>query len=124
MEAKSKPSGKFHLFALIWGILITVLMLLAIGSKAVSTLIEDPSKLITDIAESFTEWYDPLAYFIVYLVGYIIIWGNKLWGALLIIMASLFYVLMGGFDGPPIFALPGFLVGILYLFDWYYGRKN
>lgn len=124
MEAKSITSAKIHLIALIWGILITGIMLLAIGSKAVSTLIEDPSKFIADVVESFTEWYDPLAYFVVYLLGYIIIWGNKLWGALLIIMASLFYVLMGGFDGPPIFAIPGFLVGILYLFDWYYSRKN
>jgi hypothetical protein len=124
MEEKDKRSGRIHLFALIWGILITFLMLLAVGPKAIGSLFEDPSTFFSDVVNSFTEWVNPLAYFIVYLVGYIIIWGNKLWGSLIIIMASLFYVLMGGFDGPPIFAIPGFLVGILYLFDWYYSRQR
>jgi hypothetical protein len=123
MADKNIRSRGIHLFAMIWGILITLLMLLAVAPKAVGSLLEDPSIFLADLVSSFTEWIDPLAYFIIYLAGYIIIWGNKLWGSMIIILGSLFYVLMGGFDGPPIFAIPGFLVGILYLFDWYYSRR-
>ena len=124
MKTKNKPMSKLHLISMIWGIIITSLMLLAIGSKLIIQIFKDFSEFLAETLDSFATWYDPTAYFITYLVGYAVIWWKPLWGSLIIIVASIFYVMMGGFDGPPIFAIPGFLVGALYLTNSLVERRN
>ena len=49
---------------------------------------------------------------------------KPLWGSIIIIAASIFYVTVAGVDGPPIFAVPGFLVSALYLINWFVVRRN
>ncbi len=99
-------------------------MLLAVGPKLIMTIIEDSSEFWTETLDSFSTCYDPTAYFFTYLIGYIIIWRKPLWGSVIIIVISIFYVIMGGLDGPPIFAVPGFLVGTFYLTYWFAKRRN
>jgi hypothetical protein len=99
-------------------------MLLAVGPKLVMAIFEDFPEFISEIKVSFSTWYDPFAYVITYLIGYAIVWWKPLWGSLIIILISIFYVIMGGLDGPPIFAIPGFLVGALVLTNWFLERKR
>jgi hypothetical protein len=124
MKTKSKPKSKLNLLSIIWGLIFTSFMLLAVGSKLIIQIIEDYSEFLTETLNSFATWYDPTAYFVTYLVGYALIWWKPLWGSIIIIISSLFYIMIGGMNGPPIFAAPGFLVGALYLTDWFIRRRN
>jgi hypothetical protein len=119
-----KTKSALQLIAMIWGIIFTLFILFAVVPKIVMTAMEDPSKLWAELGESFTTWFDPMAFSISYLFGYILIWWKPLWGAILIILVSIFYVVMGGFGGPPIFAVPGLMVGVLYLLSWYEKDKK
>ena len=65
-----------------------------------------------------------MAFFITYLIGYAIVWWKPLWGSIIIILLSIFYVIIAGIDGPPIFAIPALLVGVFYLIYWIVARKN
>lgn len=124
MKAKRKSRSKIYLLSLIWGIIYTSFILLAVGPKFIGSIIEDGSEFLTELQNSFATWFDPFAYFIVYVIGYAIIWWKPLWGSIIIILSSIFYVIMGGLNGPPIFAVPGFLVGAFYLIDWLLVRRN
>jgi len=41
------------------------------------------------------------------------VWWKSLWGSTTIIVVSIIYVIIGGFDGRAILAAPWFLVGAL-----------
>jgi hypothetical protein len=124
MKVKIKAKSKLHLLSIVWGLIFTSFMLLALGSKLITTIMEDYSEFLSETRDSFYTWYDPTAYFITYLVGYVFIWWKPLWGSIIIIIFSIFYIVMGGINGPPIFAVPGFLVGVLYLTNWFAERRN
>ncbi len=124
MKAKRKSKGKIQLLSIVWGLIFTSFMLLAVGSKMIIGIIEDGRQFLSEIPESFSTWDDPMAYFITYIIGYAVIWWKPLWGAIIIILGSIFYVIIAGISGPPIFAAPGFLVGALYLINWFVVRKN
>ena len=85
---------------------------------------EDSRKFFNELLGTFHSWQNPLLYFIIYIIGYCVIWWKPLWGSIIIITGSIFYVTMAGIDGPPIFAAPGFLVGVLYLINWFVVRRN
>jgi hypothetical protein len=107
-----------------WGLVYTSFLLLAVGLKLIITIFKNYAKFLTDIKDSFSTWDDPTAFFITYLVGYAIIWWKPFWGSIIIIAGSILYVVLAGIDGPPIFAAPGFLVGVLYLITGYVRRRN
>lgn len=123
MISKSKPKNKLHLITVIWGIIFTSFILLAVGSKILAGIFEDSSQYLNTLQESFTDPVAPTLYFFTYLAGYLIIWWRPLWGSIIIILMSIYYVTVAGFDGPPIFAAPGFLVGALYLADWFVKKR-
>ena len=124
MKTKSKSKSKLQIISTVWGLLFTSFMLLAVGSKLIITIIDNFSEFVAETQDSFSTWHNPTAYFITYLVGYAIIWWKPLWGSIIIIISSIFYIVIGGTDGPPIFAVPGFLVGALYLINWVVVRRN
>jgi hypothetical protein len=110
--------------SLIYGIIVTSLMLLALGSKILIKISEEGFEYLIEIPKAFVSWEDPTALFFTYIIGYVIVWWKPLWGSIIIILASIFYVIIAGFDGPPIFATPTFLVGLFYLLYWNIIRKN
>ncbi len=116
-----KTKSKFHLLPKVWGIIFTLFMLLAIGSKM---FIVNGRQFLNELPESLSNPLDPTLYFFIYIIGYAVIWWKPLWGSIIIIAASIFYVTVAGVDGPPIFAAPGFLVGALYLINWFVVRRN
>ncbi len=124
MKNKHKPKSKLHLLSIVWGLIFTSFMLLAVGSKIIIAIVEGDPKMFFEFPESFSTWDDPLPYFLTYMIGYAVIWWKPLWGSIIIILGSIFYVIIAGFDGPPIFAAPGFLAGLLYLLNWIVTRKK
>jgi len=110
--------------SLVYGILVTLVVLLAIVPKITGEFIKKGFGFLTEIIQSFRNWEDPMAFFFVYIIGYTIIWWKPLWGSLIIISVSIFYVLIAGFDGPPFLAVPAFLVGLFYLIYLIASRKK
>ena len=109
----------------IWGIIVTSLWVLIFSVLIIEKLIEEGSKYLVEISQALFNWYDdPTGFFFTYLIGYAIIWWKPLWGSIIIIFASTLYVIIAGFDGPPIFAIPTFLVGFFYLLYWNVSRNK
>ena len=119
-----KKRSKLHLLSQIWGIVFTSLILLTIGVHMIIGITEDSRKFFNELTGAFSSWENPIVYFFIYIIGYVVIWWKPLWGSIIIITGSIFYVTMAGIDGPPIFAAPGFLVGALYLINWFVVRRN
>lgn len=115
-----KVKSNLHRIAVIWGILFTTFLLLSVGSKIIMAIFENPGMFVSQFQQSIIDPIDPSLFFYTYILGYILIWWKPLWGAVIIILISIYYVAVAGFDGPPIFAAPGFVVGVLYLTDWFY----
>ena len=124
MKTKRKPKSKLHLLSIIWGLIFTAFMLLIVGSKIIIAIVEGDSQMFNEFPGSFATWDDPAPYFFTYMIGYVLIWWKPLWGSIIIILGSIFYVIIAGFDGPPIFAAPGLLVGLLYQANWIISRRN
>ena len=124
MNSKRKPISKLHLLSIVWGLIFTSFILLVVGSKMIIGIIEDGRLFLNELPESFSNPLDPTLYFFTYIIGYVVIWWKPLWGSIIIIIASIYYVTVAGLGGPPIFAGPGFLVGALYLINWFVVRRN
>ena len=119
-----KTRSKFRLLPIIWGVIVTLFMLLSVGAIMLISIIEDSRKFLNELPGSFANLQDPTLYFFIYIIGYVVIWWKPLWGSIIIITGSIFYVTVAGVDGPPIFAAPGFIVGALYLINWFIDRRN
>ena len=125
MKSKRNPKSKLRLLSIVWGIIVTSLISLIIGVKMIEKLIEEGSKYLIEISKSLVDWYDdPTGFFFAYLIGYAVIWWKPLWGSIIIMLGSILYVIISGIDGPPIFAIPTFLVGLFYLLQWIVARKS
>lgn len=109
---------------MIYGIIVTSLMLLALGSKIIIKISKEGFEYLKEIPKVFVSWEDPTALFFTYIIGYVLVWWKPLWGSIIIIFGSILYIIISGIDGPPIFAIPTFLVGLFYLLYWNVARKN
>ena len=119
-----KTKSRFHVLSIVWGVIVILFMLLSIGSMMVIGIIEDSGKFLKELPGAFANPQDPTLYFLLFIVGYIVIWWKPFRGSIIIIASSIFYLSVAGLDGPPIFATPGFLVGALYLINWFIDRKK
>ncbi len=125
MKAKRKSKSKIHLLSIVWGIIFTSFITLAVGSYIINDFIEHGRLFLNELRKDISNPLDPTIYFITYMIGYAVIWWKPLWGSIIIIIASIYYVTVAGFNGPPMFAVPGFLVGALYMAYWLIeGRKQ
>lgn len=111
--------------AMIYGIIVTLLMLLAIGSKMIEQIVvKGFMTVMKETGKQFILWDDPSAFFVTYIIGYAIIWWKPLWGSIIIITGSLVYFVMEPNPWALIFIFPTFLVGFLYLLEWYIKRRK
>jgi len=111
--------------AILTGVIVTAFFLLAFGPKIIGLIIENGIDGAKIIGIEFFNWYDtPTGFFLTYFIGYITIWRNKLWGALIILFACLLVTLIN-IDNPGwvIFTLPAATVGIIYLVLWNRTRR-
>ena len=107
----------FRIFVLGSGTVLAALYTLLFGPKLVS--------LIVGTAPGNPEgqqWegYAMTVLFLVFMVGYSLGWRNRLWGGVVMVLASAvntipFVIIQGNFETPAIFASPVFAVGALYL---------
>ena len=112
-------------WSMIFGLFITSLLLLVFVPKIIGKIIEEGPSRLFEIPESFTDlWSDPTAFLLIYLIGYSISWWKPLWGSIIVIIVSVFYVPASGCLGSLIFAIPTFLVGLFYLLYWILARKT
>jgi len=118
MKTKRKPISKLHLLSIVWGLIVSGFMFLFIGLAIIGGIFDDGPGTLKVGLESFITWADPGPYFLIYITGYAVIWWKPLWGSIIIMTASIYYVIIAGVAGPPIFAAPGFLVGVLYMAYW------
>jgi len=111
--------------ATISGVIVTVFFLLAFGPKIIGLTIENGINGVKKIGSELFNWYDtPSGFFLTYFIGYITIWINNFWGALIILFACLLVTLIN-IDNPGwvIFTLPAATVGVIYLILWNRTRR-
>jgi hypothetical protein len=120
-----KPKSRISFIPLIFGIIITLLMLLIFGSTLILALIENWPGELKEISAALLKWYDdPTGFFFAYVTGYIIVWYKPLLGSAIIMLGSiLIFVINIDNPGFLIFAVPTFLVGFFYMESWYLIRK-
>jgi len=107
----------FRICVLGSGTVLAALYILVYGPKLVS--------LIAGTAPSLPEgrqWEEHAmtALFLIFMVGFALGWRNRLWGGVVMVLASAvntipFVIIQGNFETPAIFASPVFAVGALYL---------
>lgn len=114
----------FEIISMAYGLLITLLFLLFLGPKIIGEIIEKGVTALIEMIKSFSDWSDPVPFFLTYIIGYAILWWKPQWGSIIIILGSAYYVIIAGVDGPPIFAVPAFIVGLSYFVLWILKRKK
>ena len=116
----SKTPSKFPLktIAIVYGIVITLFMLVAFVPKMIGEFQEKGLVVLRDTLHSLTNWYDdPTGLFWSYIIGYILIWWKPFWGSAVIIAGC---VITFAFNPTNIgtltmFILPIVVVPILYI---------
>jgi hypothetical protein len=121
-----KPVSKILRIAKIYGIVITLFMLSTFGLVMVGEFVEEEGTAFKELGTAFFNWYDdPTAYFLTYVIGYILICWKPIWGSLIIIAASFFSLVINlDNSGFMLFAIPTSLVGFLYLVGLYEEQKQ
>src|SRR4030042_5470670 len=121
-----KSKRGFSFVAMIYGIIVTVLMVFIFGSYLIGDIIEGGAAELKEIASALVHWDDdPTGFFFTYIIGYAIIWWKPLWGAVIIMTGSLLSAVINiSNPGFLIFAIPTFLVGLFYLISWIDERKR
>ena len=102
--------------SMITGIIVTFLLLLVFLPSYIGLITEKGfSVTIRTIIKSFIEFNDdPSAFFITYLVGYVIVWWKPLWGSIIIMFGCIFYFILVQNIWCSAFVLPALIVGVLY----------
>jgi hypothetical protein len=103
-----------------FGLIVTILLLLAFVPKFVGEIEVQGVSFLSEIPKAFINWYDdPTAFFISYFIGYIIIWWNPLLGSIIIVIGDiLFFAFNNQNMGTFIFIIPTFIVASLYFISW------
>jgi hypothetical protein len=108
-----------------FGLIVTILMLLAIGPKFVGEIEVQGIAFLSEIPKAFINWNDdPTAFFISYFIGYVVIWRKPLFGLIIIIVIGdiLFFAFNNQNMGTFIFIILTFIVASLYFISW--RKKN
>jgi len=103
-----------------FGLIVTTLMLLAIGPKFVGEIEVQGIAFLSEIPKAFINWHDdPTAFFISYFIGYVVIWRKPLLGSIIILLGDiLFFAFNNQNMGTFIFIIPTLIVAFLYFISW------
>jgi hypothetical protein len=121
-----KSKRGFSLFVMIYGIVVTLFMVLIFGGQLIGDITKNGTGEFKEIARALVHWYDdPTGFFFTYLLGYAIVWWKRLAGAFIIMAGSLLWTIINiNNPGNLIFTLPTFVVGFFYLMSWLDKRKE
>jgi len=105
---------------IIYGIIVTLFMLMAFAPKFIGSLKEEGLIYLLEVPKAYINWYDnPTAFFFTYFIGYAIIWKKPLWGSAIIILGGiLFFTFNSQNMGTFIFIIPTALVALLHIIYW------
>jgi hypothetical protein len=112
--------------AMIYGLIVTSLMLVTFVPKFIGLFMEQGMKTLADIFTSLFHWHDnPTGFVFAYMAGYALIWWKPLWGSVIIASGVLlFFVFNISNPFNLIFGLPTLLVAVLYILYWGLDRKG
>jgi len=121
-----KTKRGFLLFTIIYGIIVTVLMIIVFGGYIIGDIIKGGIGALKEIPPALVHWHDdPTGFFFTYLSGYAIVWWKRLAGAFIIMVVSLIWTIINiDNTGNLLFTLPTFAVGFFYLISWLDKRKE
>jgi hypothetical protein len=115
-----KTKRGFSFIVIIYGIIVTFLMVFIFGSYIIGDIIKGGIGALKEIPHALVQWHDnPTGFFFTYLLGYGFVWWKRLAGALIIMAGSLLWTIINiDNTGNLIFTLPTFAVGFFYLISW------
>ena len=109
----------FTIFTRVFGVVIASLFTLVFTPHVIGDINQNGVEALNDAGRALFNWYDnPTGLFTSFIVGYAIVWWKQLYGALIIILASVVATLIN-LDNPGwlIFTGPTLIVGVMYLFN-------
>ena len=122
-----KKKDGFPLVTKIVGIIITAWILFLVTVDVIKQL----KKGIESFANSFTDLFtrpfpyiDPNVLIWIYLLGYAIAWWKKLWGSVIILIASIYGIIIAEGGDIQFHFMLTLLVGFLYFVNWNDERKK
>ena len=118
-------SSSFSKWTMIVGIILTMILL-------IQPVLDIPRELKASNGSFFNYLTNPFynAYLnpnhgvLIYLVGYAIVWWKKLWGSIIILAVSILGFVFSEYDDVRFMYVFVFLVGFLYIMNWYEERKR
>lgn len=120
-----KNKNSFLLMTKIVGMIITAWILLLMTIELIGDLKEGIEGLFQNfITDHAKPYLDPNVLILIYLVGYLIVWWNKIWGSAIIIIASILGIIFSEAGDIQFHFMLTFLVGILYFMNWNYERRG
>lgn len=112
---------------MIVGLVVTALFLYAVVMDMIWEIgggSENLSSYFKNIFGRSYPYLDSIALYMIYIVGYAIVWWKSLWGSVIIILVSILGFTFSEYGDVRFSFLFIFLVGLLYLLNWNDARKR
>lgn len=107
------------------GIVITAWILFLISIELSRDLKEGIEGILNNFFTNHSYPYkDPNVLIMVYFVGYAVVWWKKLWGTVIIAIASIFGIIFSEAGDIQFHFMLTFVVGFLYFLNWIFERKR
>ena len=109
------------------GIVITALIILAVAIDLIREHKEGSEHFVNYLTNMFIRFYsykNPPALYMIYLVGYAIVWWKSLWGSIIIITVSIIGYIFSEYGDVRFSYILIFVVGLLYFLYWHDKRKR
>ena len=122
-----KSINSFLFWTRIVGIIITALFAYAVAIDLIREHRAGSEHLfsyLTNMFIRFDSYKNPPALYLIYLVGYAIVWWKSLWGSIIIITVSIIGYIFSEYGDVRFSYLLIFVVGLLYFLYWYDKRKR
>ena len=120
-----KPKPALSAAIMIFGIVVTLFLLMVTGLHVLGKM---PDRgfitVLKDIGMQCITWKYPSTFFVIYFIGYVLVWWKHLWGAVIIIAASLLFFLTNTTLWNLALTLPALLVGVFYILLWNMNRRK
>ena len=121
-----KSKNSFLLITKIVGVICTMILLiqpvLDIPRELKASNSNFFNYLLTDLF--YNSYLNPNHGVLIYLVGYAIVWWKKLWGSIIILTISIMGFAFSEYGDIRFMYVFVFLVGFLYIMNWYDERKR
>jgi hypothetical protein len=121
-----KKKDNLFLVTKVFGIIITVWIAFLVAIELIKALKEGVGSFFYNAAviTSSYPYIDPNALILIYLAGYAIVWWKKLWGTVIILIASTLGIIFSQAGDIRFHFILTFAVGFLYFLNWMDERRR